>query len=62
MSILTTLGRFANDYRVARDRARTERIIRSLPAEIQKDIGWPGVLAEGATRRHPVVYRAPHCS
>lgn len=62
MSILATLERFANEYRVARDKARMERIINSLPAEIQKDIGWPGVIAEGATRRHPVVYRGPRRS
>lgn len=41
MSILTTLGRFATDYRAARARQQTERSIRALPPEIQKDIGWP---------------------
>lgn len=60
MSILSTLERFANEYRSARDRARTERIIRSLPAEIQKDIGWPGVLAEGASPKDRTTFRALH--
>jgi hypothetical protein len=41
MSILSNLSRFASDYRAARARHQTERSIRSLPAEIQKDIGWP---------------------
>ena len=26
---------------IARENARTYRLIRSLPEEIQKDIGWP---------------------
>lgn len=29
------------------ERRRTERFIHNLPAEIQKDIGWP----DGGTRR-----------
>lgn len=41
MTILSSLSRFAADYRAARARQETERSIRSLPAEIQKDIGWP---------------------
>jgi len=41
MSILSTLGRIAAEYRAVRARQQTERSIRSLPPEIQKDIGWP---------------------
>lgn len=41
MSIMTRLGRLAADYRAARARFETERSINSLPAEIQRDIGWP---------------------
>lgn len=41
MSLMTALGRFAADYRAARPRQETERSIRALPYEIQKDIGWP---------------------
>ncbi|MDO9307360.1 MAG: hypothetical protein ABIK36_02510 [Pseudomonadota bacterium] len=41
MSLMTALGRFAADYRAARARQETERSIRALPFEIQKDIGWP---------------------
>lgn len=41
MSILSTIGRFAAEYTAARNRYLTERSVRSLPTEIQKDIGWP---------------------
>jgi hypothetical protein len=41
MSILSTIGRFAAEYSAARNRFLTERQVRSLPFEIQKDIGWP---------------------
>ena len=41
MSLMTALGRSAADYRAARARQETERSIRALPFEIQKDIGWP---------------------
>lgn len=41
MSILSNLSRFAADYKAARSRYLTEHSIRTLPAEIQKDIGWP---------------------
>ena len=46
MSILSNLSRFAADYKAARSRYLTERSIRTLPTEIQKDIGWPDALAE----------------
>jgi hypothetical protein len=43
MSILSSIGRIATRYSVAHARYRTERSIRSLPLELQKDIGWPEV-------------------
>jgi len=44
MSILSSIGRIAAEFSAARARHQTERTIRSLPAEIQKDIGWPDAL------------------
>jgi hypothetical protein len=41
MSILSSLGRIATEFSAARARYQTERAIRSLPIELQKDIGWP---------------------
>ncbi|AEH88286.1 MULTISPECIES: hypothetical protein [Mesorhizobium] len=41
MSILSSLGRIATEFSEARARYQTERAIRSLPIELQKDIGWP---------------------
>ena len=41
MSIMSSLGRIASEYSAARARYLTERAIRSLPAELRKDIGWP---------------------
>ena len=41
MSILSSIGRIATELNAARARYRTERAIRSLPIELQKDIGWP---------------------
>lgn len=40
-SILSTIGRIATEYRAARARYQTERAIRALPIELQKDLGWP---------------------
>ena len=41
MSILSSIGRIAAEFSAARARHQTERAIRALPPEIQKDIGWP---------------------
>ncbi|HEV2504624.1 MAG TPA: hypothetical protein VGV39_16210 [Mesorhizobium sp.] len=41
MTILSTIGRIATELGAARSRYLTERAINSLPAEVQKDIGWP---------------------
>lgn len=43
MSILSTIGRIATEFNAARTRYQTERQIRSLPFELQKDIGWPEI-------------------
>lgn len=44
MSILSSIGRIAADFSAARARHQTERTIRSLPVELQKDIGWPDAI------------------
>ncbi|WP_395451007.1 hypothetical protein ACHMW7_15175 [Aminobacter sp. UC22_36] len=41
MSILSSIGRIANEFSAARARFHTARSIGSLPLELQKDIGWP---------------------
>lgn len=51
MSILSTLNHIANEYRAARTRYLTERAILSLPADMQKDIGWPDSYDAGTGRR-----------
>ena len=43
MSILSSIGRIATQYSATRARYRTERILRSLPVELRKDIGWPDI-------------------
>jgi hypothetical protein len=52
MSILSSIGRIASEFKSARVRHQTERTIRSLPLELQKDIGWPEALDSGSTYRH----------
>ncbi|MBA3447255.1 MAG: hypothetical protein H0T56_06560 [Pseudaminobacter sp.] len=52
MSILSTITRFAAEYQASRSRYLTERSVRSLPAEIQKDIGWPDLYAKRDSRLH----------
>lgn len=46
MSILSSIGRIATQYSAARTRARTQRVLRSLPIELRKDIGWPETVDE----------------
>ncbi len=48
MFILSSLGRIATEFHLARTRYKTERALRSLPLELQKDIGWPEVADERA--------------
>jgi hypothetical protein len=52
MSILSSIERLAAEFTAARARHQTERTIRSLPVELQKDIGWPDAFdAETGYRR-----------
>lgn len=41
MSLLSTIGHLAQEFRAARVRYLTEREIGALPFDMQKDIGWP---------------------
>lgn len=53
MSLFTFFRLPAEERRVARRNARTYRLIRSLPEEIQKDIGWPDGEQARRFRREP---------
>jgi hypothetical protein len=44
--ILRAFARYTENWRDLRDEIRTERILNSLPQDIRKDIGWPGIYAE----------------
>ncbi len=51
MSILSSIGRLATEISAARARYQTERALRALPIELQKDIGWPEAAdAKGSLR------------
>jgi hypothetical protein len=54
MSILSSIGRIATEFSAARARYQTERAIRSLPIELQKDIGWPEAADTRIGARHGV--------
>jgi hypothetical protein len=54
MSILSSIGRIASEFSAARARHQTERTIRSLPIELQKDIGWPDTFDRETGFRHGV--------
>ena len=54
MSILLSIGRIATEFSAARARYQTERAIRSLPIELQKDIGWPEAADTQTGTRHGV--------
>ncbi|UCI04989.1 hypothetical protein [Mesorhizobium sp. B1-1-8] len=41
MSMFENLGRFGVSIRQAHARDRAVRALNSLPAHVQKDIGWP---------------------
>jgi hypothetical protein len=47
MSVFSALSNLTAELRLAREEARTRRIVNSLPIEIQKDIGWPDTYTEG---------------
>lgn len=51
MSILSSIGRIATEFSAARTRYQTERALRSLPIELQKDIGWPEVTGNEPSAR-----------
>ncbi|MEO5759716.1 MAG: hypothetical protein ABIQ51_23005 [Mesorhizobium sp.] len=51
MSIISSIGRIATEFSAARARYQTERAIRALPVELQKDIGWPEA-ADTKARSH----------
>lgn len=50
MSLFSTIGHLAQEYKEARTRYLTARQIGALPDEIQKDIGWPPV--ESGVKNH----------
>ncbi|MBT1156053.1 hypothetical protein J1C56_10655 [Aminobacter anthyllidis] len=52
MSILSSIGRIASEFTAARTRFNTARSIRSLPLELQKDIGWPEAFDSKTGYRH----------
>jgi hypothetical protein len=54
MSILSSIGRFATEFSAARARYQTERAIRALPIELQKDIGWPEAADTRTSTHHGV--------
>jgi hypothetical protein len=54
MSILSSIGRLAAEFSAARARHQTEQTIRSLPVELQKDIGWPDVSDRDSSYRRGV--------
>lgn len=41
MSMFETLARYGASFKNAREVRKSERVLNSLPMEIQKDIGWP---------------------
>jgi hypothetical protein len=41
MSMFESLGRFGVTIRQAQNRNKAVRALNSLPAHVQKDIGWP---------------------
>ncbi|MDI6026866.1 hypothetical protein QBK99_11760 [Corticibacterium sp. UT-5YL-CI-8] len=51
MLILSTIERLAHQYFNQLKRQRTERMLQSLPRNIQKDIGWPQPADEVVLRR-----------
>lgn len=58
MSILSSIGRIATEYSAARTRARTERVLRSLPIELRRDIGWPETVDGWENRPFGLIARA----
>lgn len=49
MGILTAMREYVGELDRRRRFYRTERLVRSLPPDVLKDIGWPGS-ADGLDR------------
>jgi hypothetical protein len=41
MSVFEAVARYGAAIKNAREARKSERVLNSLPMEIQKDIGWP---------------------
>jgi hypothetical protein len=41
LNLVRSIRHYAGKIQTFRNELRTERFLESLPAEIQKDIGWP---------------------
>jgi hypothetical protein len=52
MNILTAMRDYIGELERRRRFYRTERLVRGLPPEVLKDIGWPGS-AEGLDQDRP---------
>ncbi|MGN6584227.1 MAG: hypothetical protein ACTHJV_11030 [Rhizobiaceae bacterium] len=50
MSVFARIDHYIAGFRRVRELARTERMIRALPSEVQKDIGWPDAYEESRWR------------
>lgn len=50
MSIFSSVGRIVTRYSAARTRHQAELMLRSLPMELRKDIGWPESAGEANGR------------
>lgn len=40
-NIFRAIRHYAGKVQTMRDEVRTERLLNALPADLQKDIGWP---------------------
>ncbi|HVW56663.1 MAG TPA: hypothetical protein VHC00_13350 [Rhizobiaceae bacterium] len=59
MSVFDRIDHYIADFRRARELAKTERMIRALPSEVQKDIGWPDASEESRRRIARIVATRP---
>ena len=60
MSVFSSIGRYAADYRARRRRLQTYLQISALPREIQKDIGWPDAFTGAPARSRTELFRQHH--
>jgi hypothetical protein len=60
MSVFSSIGRYAADYRARRRRLQTYLQISALPREIQKDIGWPDAFTGSPARSADETFRRNH--